>query len=138
LALSVIVNVAATSPSTATLDVSIGGLRSLKGNVLICLTAAPRYFPNCDKDPSAHKLTVTAANANHISFADVAPGNYALALVHDENGNGKLDTRLIIPREGFGFSRNPAIAFGPPSFGSAQFAVGTADSAQSIRMKYML
>jgi uncharacterized protein (DUF2141 family) len=131
-------SIAATSPSTATLDVSIGGLRSLKGNVLICLTAAPRYFPNCDKDPAAHKLTVTADKASHISFADVAPGTYAIALVHDENANGKLDTRLIIPREGFGFSRNPTIAFGPPSFGSAQFAIGAADTMQSIKMKYML
>lgn len=130
-------NVAATVPSLATLDVSVGGLRSQRGNVLICMTSAPQHFPKCDRDPTARKLTLTASQADRFRFSDVAPGTYAIALIHDENANGKLDTRLIVPREGFGFSRNPAIAFGPPSFGAAQFRVGTADTSQSIRMKYM-
>jgi uncharacterized protein (DUF2141 family) len=123
---------------TSSLSVSIGGLRSTKGNVLICLTNAPKHFPNCDKDPASHKLTIAAAHAARISFDGVAPGTYALALIHDENANGKLDTRLVIPREGFGFSRNPTITFGAPKFSSAQFGVGTVDSVQSVKMKYML
>ena len=36
------------------------------------------------------------------------------SLLHDENENSKLDTMLKIPKEGFGFSRNPAIRMGPP------------------------
>ena len=31
---------------------------------------------------------------------------------------------LMLPREGFGFSRDAAVAFGPPRFGKAAFAVG--------------
>jgi uncharacterized protein (DUF2141 family) len=113
-------------------------LRSVKGNVLICVTAAPKHFPNCDKDPAALKRTVAAARAGHITFADVRPGTYALALVHDENGNGKLDTRLIIPREGFGFSRNPTITFGPPKFSAAEIAVKGESTETLVKMKYML
>lgn len=138
MAVLAITNVAATGPSLATLDVSVGGLRSQKGNVLICLTSKPSHFPKCDRDPDARKLTLTAGQAAHFSFSGVTPGTYALALIHDENANGKLDTRFVVPREGFGFSRNPVIAFGPPKFVAAQFSVGTADTAQSIRMKYML
>jgi uncharacterized protein (DUF2141 family) len=124
--------------SPATLDVAVSGLRSAKGNVLICLTAQPKHFPNCNKDPAAHKRTVAAARAGTIVFSDVIPGTYALALVHDENGNGKLDTSLIIPREGFGFSRNPIIAFGPPKFGAAKFPLAGGESGQAVKMKYML
>jgi uncharacterized protein (DUF2141 family) len=131
-------NVAASLPTLGTLDVSIGGLRSSRGNVMICLTSAPKHFPNCRNDPTAHRLIVAAGMAQNVIFPDLKPGTYALALIHDENGNGKLDTSLVIPREGFGFSRNPAIAFGPPKFGAAQFAVSTGESAQSIKMKYML
>lgn len=130
-------NVAATAPPLATLDVSVGGLRSERGNVLICMTSVPQHFPKCDRDPAARKLTLAAAKADRFHFSDVPPGTYAIALIHDENANGKLDTRLIVPREGFGFSRNPAISFGPPSFGAAQFRVGAADTSQSIRVKYM-
>ena len=66
------------------------------------------------------------------------PGTYAIAAVHDENGNGKLDTVLMMPHEGFGFSRNPAIRFGPPKFKNASFAVGTEVVTQKVKMKYML
>lgn len=67
-----------------------------------------------------------------------AAGTYAISLVHDENSNGKLDIAVMIPREGFGFSRNPAIGFGPPKFKSAAFTVGVGTTSQTIKMKYML
>jgi len=59
-------------------------------------------------------------------------------VIHDENGNAKLDTLAGIPREGFGFSRNPAIRFGPPRFAAARFAVGGDANQQQIRMRYIL
>ncbi len=41
-------------------------------------------------------------------FEDISPGTYALAVIHDENGNGKLDTNWVgIPTEGYGFSGLP-------------------------------
>lgn len=111
-------------------------MRNEKGNVLICLTANPKAFPDCSKDPAAIKRVVKASAAASVEFAGVAPGTYALSLIHDENGNGKLDTALAIPREGFGFSRNPKISFGPPKFAAAAFAVN-GNGSQQVRMKYM-
>ena len=73
----------------------------------------------------------------HICLTTNAPGIYAIALIHDENANGKLDTALMIPREGFGFSNNPAIVFGPPKFAAARFTVENGETTQSIKMKYM-
>lgn len=121
----------------ASLDLKILGLRSLKGNVLICLTTNSRAFPNCAGDPQAQKMIVPAANAAVVRFDDLVPGTYALALIHDENANGKLDTALMIPREGFGFSNNPAIAFGPPKFVAAHFVIGAGEASQAVKMKYM-
>jgi uncharacterized protein (DUF2141 family) len=128
---------AATLPS-ATVDVSVSGLRSAKGNVLICLTSNPKHFPDCGKDPLALKQSVAAEHASDVQFHNVVPGTYALALVHDENANNKMDVAVFLPREGFAFSRNPAVVFGPPKFGSAQFRVGTGNSLQHVTMKYML
>jgi uncharacterized protein (DUF2141 family) len=51
-----------------------------------------------------------------ITFANVAPGRYAVALFHDENANGRLDKVLMVPKEGFGFSRDAPVRFGPPRF----------------------
>lgn len=128
--------VAATASADASLDVSVSGLRNKKGNVLVCLTANSKAFPDCSKDAKALKRTVKASAAGSINFASVAPGTYALSLIHDENANGKLDTSLAIPSEGFGFSRNPKITFGPPKFKSAAFAL-SGTGAQNVKMKYM-
>ena len=126
----------AAAADNATLDLSVAGLRNTKGHVLVCLTASSKAFPDCTKDSKAHKRTVKANAAGSISFTDLAPGTYAVSLIHDENANGKLDTAMAIPKEGFGFSRNPKITFGPPKFKAAAFAVaGT--GKQTVKMKYM-
>ncbi|AMO73359.1 hypothetical protein AZE99_09585 [Sphingorhabdus sp. M41] len=123
---------------SASIGLDITGLRSEKGNVLVCLSANPDYFPDCSKDKKARKLKVSATDAGNIQIPGVKPGTYAVALVHDENSNGKMDLRLFLPREGFGFSRNPKIGMGPPKFKSAQFTVGADDAHYAVRMKYIL
>jgi len=124
--------------SPATLEVSIYGLRNMKGNVLVCVTANPRFFPDCSKDPKSFRATVPARDSAQVSFRGIAQGTYAIALVHDENGNDKMDMAIFIPKEGFGFSRNPAIRTGPPKFKAAAFAIDAAEVSQRIKMKYML
>ena len=119
------------------LSIGVEGLRSLKGNLLICISRSAAYFPDCSKDPEKRHLVVPATSAA-IPLGDVGPGNYAIAIIHDENGNGKLDTFAGIPREGVGFSRNPAIRFGAPSFRSAQFTLAASPMRQSIKAKYFL
>jgi uncharacterized protein (DUF2141 family) len=120
-----------------TLDVSVAKLRSTKGQVLVCLTTNPKAFPDCSKDPRAIKRAVPAASAARFSLGVPANGTYAIALVHDENSNDKMDMRLFLPREGFGFSNNPKIGMGAPSFKSCAFAVA-GDRSVAITMKYML
>ena len=80
---------------------------------------------------------VPAAASVELAFANVPPGRYAISLFHDENGNGHLDTRMMMPREGYGFSRDAPVRFGPPPFARAAFAVGSERQLQVIRMRYM-
>lgn len=126
----------AASP-TASLEIDVVKLRSQKGVLRICLTARPESFPDCKNDAQALSRSVPATQTV-VTFEGLAPGNYAAAIIHDENGNAKLDTLMGIPREGFGFSRNPAIGFGPPSFNAARFAVDAAAAPQQVRMRYLL
>jgi uncharacterized protein (DUF2141 family) len=130
--------VAAAPAVSASVDLAISGLRSAKGDVLVCLSTDPDYFPDCTKDKKARKLKISAGQAEMIKIAGVKPGTYAVALIHDENANGKMDLRLFLPREGFGFSRNPKIGMGPPTFKSAQFTLGADDVQYDVRMKYIL
>lgn len=120
------------------LDVALLSLRNAKGDVRLCLTRNPAFFPDCAGDPRAWRLSAPADAIGRLGFSGLPSGGYALSVIHDENGNARLDTFARIPREGFGFSRNPAIRFGPPRFDQARFAVAGGAASQSVRMRYLL
>jgi uncharacterized protein (DUF2141 family) len=122
----------------AALDVDVEGLRNGEGTVLVCLTRDADAFPDCREDPDAKRVSAEAGEARHLTFQGLATGDYALSIIHDENGNGRLDTLVRIPREGFGFSRNPRIRFGPPRFSDARFAVAAGENRQTVRIRYLL
>lgn len=119
------------------LDVAVDHLRSAKGLIRVCLTADPANFPGCTDDANAATLNVPA-RAGRFSFPALPHGDYALAVIHDENGNGRLDTFAGIPREGYGFSRNPPVTFGPPRFAAARFTLDGTGADARIVMHYIL
>ena len=120
------------------LRVSVTGLRSGKGQVLACLVSEPAAFPDCRGHAAARHLAVPAvAGTVVLDFGAVPPGTYAISLFHDENGNGRLDKAMMIPREGYGFSRNAPVRFGPPRFAAAAFAVGNGPARQALKMRYI-
>lgn len=121
----------------ATLVVDIGRLRNSKGAVHACLSRNPKHFPDCRADPAALRQSVPAGT-RELRFTGFQPGRYALTLFHDENNNQRLDTMLGIPREGFGFSRNPKIRFGAPKFEQVSIELPTGFTRQSVRMQYLL
>lgn len=129
----------AAPPATIDVRVAITDLRSERGVVRACMTTDPVRFPSCRGDDEAYSIVVRASEAGSLDFAGVRPGTYAIALLHDENDNGKADRVMgMMPREGFGFSRDARIRMGPPAFGDAAFTVGDASVRQTIRMRYML
>jgi uncharacterized protein (DUF2141 family) len=131
--------VGASGTPGVTVTVTVSEVRSTKGVVRACMTADPGRFPRCRGVPGAHSAVVPAKGAIVLTFTGVAPGRYAIALLHDENENGKADRALgMMPKEGFGFSRDARVRMGPPSFDDAVFTVATAPVTQRIRMRYML
>lgn len=116
----------------------IAGLRSAEGVVRACLTPHSKGFPSCDGE-GVHNIVVSAAASVTLDFGPVRPGTYAIAVLHDENDNGKADRALgMIPKEGFGFSRDAPVRMGPPSFRQAAFTVAEEPVRLTIRMRYML
>jgi uncharacterized protein (DUF2141 family) len=135
--LPVLVLAAAPAGATGQLEVSIERLRSARGQVHVCLTRNSAHFPNCARDPAALKRSVSAGTTS-VRFDGVQPGAYAISLFHDENGNGRFDTFAGIPREGFGFSRNPTVRFGAPRFRQVVIDLGSGFARQTVRMQYLL
>ena len=140
LALGAAALIGATSPATSDVTVVATGLRNANGVVRACMTGEVAHFPSCKNPAASYHVTGDAAGSVTLTFKDVKPGRYAIALLHDENGNGKADrAAMMIPKEGFGFSRDAKVRFGPPKFGEAAFDIAAgARETLVIRMRYML
>ncbi len=133
-------SVAFTIPASANeVEITITDLRSDKGVVRACMTTKKSIFPRCRKDPASHRTVVPAGKSVTIRFQDVKPGDYAIALLHDENDNGKADRALgMMPKEGYGFSRDAPVRMAPPKFKDAVFKLGAEPKKLTIKMRYFL
>lgn len=117
-----------------TLHVNVTGLKPLKGDLYISLHNRPEYFQVADSAFTKKKVTVNEEN-EMVIFNDIPAGTYAIALYHDENMDGVLQTNEKgIPREGYGFSTKSRV-FGQPKFEQAAFEVNSNDTIQ-IKMIY--
>ncbi len=120
------------------ISIRVTNLRSNKGEVLVSLFNSPDGFPS--RPEKAFRIARVDIRDQEaiLQFEHIPAGSYAIAVLHDENGDRKMNiNRLGLPREGFGFSQNPAIIFGAPSFKKASFQhrAGLATSMQ-IRARY--
>ncbi|RJY09514.1 DUF2141 domain-containing protein [Aurantiacibacter aquimixticola] len=131
--------VTAAEPTGTDVTIDITNMRNRDGVVRACMTRDSQRFPRCQDAAQGYNVVVPAGEARQLRFRNVAPGTYAIALLHDENGNGRADRALgMMPKEGFGFSRDAPVRMGPPDFEDAAIVVNSSPSRQTIRMRYML
>jgi uncharacterized protein (DUF2141 family) len=119
--------------------ITVTDLRNSKGVVRACMTTREDIFPKCIKDPESHRAVVPAGDKVEIRFTGVKPGKYAIALLHDENNNGKADRAIgMMPKEGYGFSRDAPVRMAPPKFRDAVFDFAESTQRMVIKMRYFL
>lgn len=112
--------------------VPISVVRNAKGRVFVALynqsgwLRAGRFIDY--REVRAKQGQVTAV------FRGVPAGRYSVAVFHDENANGRVDTNWLgLPAEGFGFSR--ITPFRVPSFGETSFDLNHG-ATQPVRLRY--
>jgi uncharacterized protein (DUF2141 family) len=110
----------AQAPSTSELVVVVVGLESDDGAVRLALFDDPAGFT--DEPVFAE---VSAPTGRTVQWRIRVPyGRYAVAAIHDSDGDGRLDTNFLgMPQERYGFSNGARGTFGPPSFADASFPV---------------
>jgi uncharacterized protein (DUF2141 family) len=119
------------------LTVEIDGLKNKQGQVCASIFASSEGFPS-DRNRGLQKECIKITDTPlPISFENLKAGSYAVAVFHDQNNDSILDTNVFgIPKEGFGFSRNPEIRTGAPKFSEAAFLVAGPDTNIQISLKY--
>jgi uncharacterized protein (DUF2141 family) len=125
------------SGPAGTLTGQLTNLRGGRGACYLALFASAQGFPRqTDQAVRTLRVPVSAATAS-FSFDKLPPSTYALAVYHDENGNGQLDKNFFgLPTERYGFSNNArSMMFFPPSFSAARFAVTGAEAALVVKLR---
>ncbi|MBD2482355.1 DUF2141 domain-containing protein [Planktothrix sp. FACHB-1365] len=135
-AVSIPLTVQAQTKSKITL--SIDGLKNKNGQVCVSLFASNKGFPSNGDDAIQSRCTSITQVPVVMTFDNLQPGSYAIAVLHDAN-NDKTANRngLGIPTEGFGFSKNPAILTGPPKFNDAAVVVAGDNTNINIKLQYL-
>jgi uncharacterized protein (DUF2141 family) len=128
--------VAAYAQSGNSISVPISSLRNNKGEVRCGLFNSAASF----RQPGQQFMGVAVPIANQQAtcvFNNVPPGTYAVAAFHAENNETQLQTNFLgIPKEGYGFSRNPSTTFGPPNFSDADYTFAGGATSWPITISY--
>jgi uncharacterized protein (DUF2141 family) len=96
------------------IELSLSNQKSAKGKIFLAVYDNENSFGTPEK--AVFLKTIPAKNPFSASF-ELKSGEYAFAVFQDINENGKLDTNFVgIPTEPYGFSKDPVIRFGPPSY----------------------
>lgn len=124
--------------SAQTIKINITGLRNNDGNIRLVFYTDAKSFDD-EKAYLTKKIPKkTAKNGSiNVSYNDVKPGTYGIAILDDENSNDKMDYGMLLPDEGFGFSNYYHTGMRRPKFESFDFVWDKNDITIEIKVRYL-
>jgi uncharacterized protein (DUF2141 family) len=125
-------------PPCQRIHVDILDIKNSTGSVACALFESPVGFPADYLRQATNIMSLKIRNtAARCDFEGIPPGTYALAIIHDENMNGKLDLNVFgIPTEGYGFSNDAKGIMSAPSFSAASFTYDGGNLDLEISLHY--
>lgn len=117
----------------ADLTVRIADIPSAQGSIMVAVYDGPASFL---RRPVQSARANAAAGTVDIVIKDLPAGGYGIAVFHDANGNGKMDSNSMgIPVEDHAFSNNARGTMGPPSFDQVKFSLPDAGATATISLR---
>ena len=127
------IDVSANLAGAAELTIEVNDIKSADGSVRVALYNSAGAFL---KKPLSTATVKAATGANTLIVKDLPEGEYAFAVYHDANANGKMDANLIgIPTEAYAFSNNAMGKMGPPDFNNAKFTLPAAGASTRVSVR---
>ena len=117
--------------------IHVEGVKNDKGSVTIALydDDPARFLKKGEK--LGHLRVPATTGITSACIAAPHAGDYAIAVYHDEDGNGKVTRSWIgLPTEGFGFSNNPDVFLLPPKHSEAAVFIETGETVLNITIQY--
>jgi len=126
------------SPPAGRIHVEIANFHNSVGQVGCALFSSAEGFPMDLSHAMRQSTGAIRDKRASCEFDDVAPGTYAIAVLHDENSDGKIATNFMgIPTEGVGASNDAKpSSFSGPKFSDASFQFKGGLLNLQIRVEY--
>lgn len=106
----------------ATLIVDVENIEKSEGIIWVGLYDSEQNFLIKENATVVEGVLVKQTNRLRFELQDLPLGTYAMALVHDINHNGEMDTNFIgIPTEPYAFSKKPKSKWRLPRFNEVKF-----------------
>ena len=124
------------SSYSQTLKVELDKIPEEEGKAMLALYNSETNYDEEDK-PFKHLICERKNfEAKSCQFEKLEKGTYSLAIFWDQDGDKELDTNFVgYPSEDFGFSQNPTIIAGKPSYDSTKFDYDGSDKTLKIELK---
>ncbi len=117
----------------------VDGLRSTRGKILAYVWNQGDGFPSeKQKTLKIAEVAIRGGQAEVDVEVPASETRLAVSVMHDENGNGKMDSNFLgIPLEGYATSNNvPHSMVGPPRYKDAEFEIRGTPAIVQIKMLY--
>ncbi len=113
------------SQNLGKVEINFTNLKNDKGSLFIALyESSPNRFNNDNLFFKKGCTEINKDNTAKFVFENITPGKYAVAVLHDANNDGKMNSNVIgLPKEGFGFSTNPKVLTRSPRMDECEFLV---------------
>lgn len=128
-----------TKTDSYSLTIKTIGLENSEGTVIFALYNTDGSIPDQKlKKYYRKQKTRIIGEKSEITFSDLSRGTYAVTVLHDENNNGKMDKKLLLPLpdEGVGFSNHQNFGVSNrPNFKNSSFNLNK-DTVIEIKIIY--
>lgn len=124
-------------PTTARLEVLIENVQSSAGEMTGSIYPGDRsQFLKKDGALKVWRVPAEAPVTKMCIWLKNGPGDYAFAVYHDANDNGRWDHNLLTGIEGFGFSNNPQTFLSAPHYDQVKFTAAAGVTTLHVRLRY--
>jgi len=118
--------------SASTLTAEISGLRNRNGQLCFSVFSNSQGFPTSGDNAVQNKCVKITNAPMRVTFKSLSPGNYAIAVLHDENNDRQANRNFL------GLPRNPAIGVSAPKFSDTAVSVAGENTTTQIQLRYLL
>lgn len=119
-------------------QVIVDSLRSDEGRVVVSVYTSEESFLQSEL-AEFRVASEVPPGTRQVSLRFMVPaGPFAMGVLHDEDGDGEMDTNFIgMPKEGMGATNNPKSRFGPPGWEDALVESAEPDQQFIIQANYL-